>query len=90
MKTINYLVNFLSRVVGATGTICTNGEPRNLKQFRKLSRYIMQEDLLQPLITVQEAMNIAADLKLGTEMSSRKKRVVVRLLFLSIYLSLYP
>lgn len=65
------------RVVGAAGSICTNGSPRDLRQFRKLSRYIMQEDLLQPLITVQEAMAIAADLKLGSEMTRTKKRVVV-------------
>lgn len=57
--------------------ICTNNEARNLKQFRKMSRYIMQEDLLQPFITVQEAMLIAADLKLGTDITKQKKTVIV-------------
>lgn len=52
-----------------------------MRQFRKLSRYIMQEDLLQPLITVQEAMVIAADLKLGTNLSKRKKAVIVSNIF---------
>lgn len=69
--------NFCFRVVGANGLVCTNGDPRNLSQFRKLSRYIMQEDLLQPFITVQEQMNMAADLKLGNVISKEKKSVVV-------------
>ncbi|VVC91574.1 unnamed protein product [Leptidea sinapis] len=73
------LLNVLAgyRVDGASGMICTNGEARDLASFRKLSRYIMQEDLLQPLITVQEAMLMAADLKLGNKLNKEKKAVVV-------------
>ncbi|KAI8422551.1 hypothetical protein MSG28_006351, partial [Choristoneura fumiferana] len=51
-------LTFLGRVTGAGGQICTNSEPRDLRQFRKLSRYIMQEDLLQPLITLVIKMTV--------------------------------
>nr|ASS36029.1 ABCG1 [Samia ricini] len=73
------LLNILAgyRVTHATGVVSINGEPRDLRQFKKMSRYIMQEDLLQPYITVQEAMSIAADLKLGSDLSKRNKAVVV-------------
>ncbi|CAK1549244.1 unnamed protein product [Leptosia nina] len=73
------LLNILAgyRVLGASGIISTNGEARDLSLFRKLSRYIMQDDLLQPLITVQEAMMMAADLKLGENLDKAKKTVVI-------------
>ncbi|XP_045534774.1 ATP-binding cassette sub-family G member 1 [Papilio machaon] len=73
------LLNVLAgyRVNGASGIISTNGQQRDLRQFRKLSRYIMQEDLLQPLITVREAMAMAADLKLGSDMTAHRKAVIV-------------
>lgn len=69
------------RCFSATGQITTNGLPRDIRQFRKLSRYIMQEDLLQPRITVQESMMMAADLKLGSDLSKEKKLVIVSSLY---------
>lgn len=54
-----------------------NGEPRNIRQFRKLSRYIMQEDLLQPLLTVHECMLVAAELKLSRELSPEDKLTAI-------------
>ncbi|XP_026500914.2 ATP-binding cassette sub-family G member 1-like [Vanessa tameamea] len=73
------LLNILAgyRVNGASGFITTNGEPRDLRLFRKLSRYIMQDDLLQPLITVQESLTMAADLKLGNDMNKERKTIIV-------------
>lgn len=57
----------------ASGSVLVNGKPRVLKQFRRMSRYIMQEDLVQPKLTVLECMLFAADLKLGNSVSKQEK-----------------
>jgi len=49
-----------------------------MKFFSKLSSYIMQEDLVQPYLTVQESMQIAANLKLGDELKASEKQLAVR------------
>jgi ABC-type multidrug transport system ATPase subunit len=67
-----------SSSAGVSGTITTNGHPRQLKLFSKLSSYIMQEDLIQPFLTVQEGMQIAANLKLGDELKASEKQLAVR------------
>nr|QAA95924.1 ATP-binding cassette sub-family G member 8 [Diaphorina citri] len=69
------LLNVLAgyKVGNASGQILINSQPQDVKQFRKLSRYIMQEDLLQPGITVLESMMIAAHLKLGNSQTKAQK-----------------
>ncbi|XP_054260947.1 ATP-binding cassette subfamily G member 4-like isoform X2 [Macrosteles quadrilineatus] len=72
---MNILVGYTS--AGVSGTIMTNGHPRQMKLFNKLSSYIMQEDMIQPSLTVREAMMVAAHLKLGDELSTEDKELAV-------------
>lgn len=68
----------LLRVSDATGSVLVNGRPRDMRVFRKMSRYIMQQDMYQPMLTIREAMKIAADLKLGHDLTDDEKFELVR------------
>ncbi|XP_018330203.1 ATP-binding cassette sub-family G member 1 isoform X2 [Agrilus planipennis] len=75
------LLNFLTGFqTGMGGTIKSNGTLQSKKgadQYRKESCYILQDDQLQPYFTVTEAMNIAADLKVGYSISEKAKALLI-------------
>ncbi|XP_046962539.1 ATP-binding cassette sub-family G member 1-like [Vanessa cardui] len=72
---LNILAGYTSN--GVNGRITVNGHARDMRLFKKLSSYIMQDDLLQPRLTVSESMLIAADLKLGKELGRAEKELIV-------------
>lgn len=63
---------------GVQGSVKVNDRPRHMKLFNKLSSYIMQEDILQPRLTVHEAMMYSANFKLGSDIRQKDKLAVVR------------
>ncbi|XP_073996883.1 ATP-binding cassette sub-family G member 1-like [Rhodnius prolixus] len=73
------LLNALSgyRSCGVSGQLKLNGQPRDEAKFKKMSCYITQEDLLVPLLSLQEVMCFAASLKLPPTYSRKEKHAVV-------------
>lgn len=91
VRFINTVYCVSDRCGDARGSIMVNSRPRDIKTFRKMSRYIMQEDLLQPSLTVMESMEIAADLKLGHTISREEKldSVIIKQIYKTIRKKLF-
>uniref|UniRef100_T1GS24 ABC transporter domain-containing protein n=1 Tax=Megaselia scalaris TaxID=36166 RepID=T1GS24_MEGSC len=75
------------KTTGVDGSILLNGRRRDLPTFRRMSCYITQDDRLNPLLTVEENMHIAAKLKLGPNVPYEEKasRIEDILILLGLY-----
>ncbi|KAG5676193.1 hypothetical protein PVAND_006042 [Polypedilum vanderplanki] len=74
------LLNILSgyKTTKIDGSITMNGKERNISVFRKLSAYIMQDNQLHANLTVEEAMNVASNLKLSQKVLRGEKMNVIK------------
>ncbi|XP_063360799.1 ATP-binding cassette subfamily G member 4-like [Cydia amplana] len=60
------------------GKIYVNGRIRKPKWFRRRSCYILQDDKVQDMLTIEESLTIAAELKLGNHISKEQKTRRIR------------
>lgn len=62
---------------GSSGRVMLNGHDRkevSMEHFLRVSCYIQQDDEVRPLLTVKEALMMAAHLKLGFSVTYKEKK----------------
>lgn len=62
------------------GTVTLNGEVLESRMLKVISAYVMQDDLLFPMLTVEETLMFAAEFRLPRALSKSKKRMRVQAL----------
>jgi len=62
------------------GTVALNGEPLESRLLKVISAYVMQDDLLFPMLTVEETLMFAAEFRLPRTLSKSKKNARVQAL----------
>ncbi|XP_073989555.1 ATP-binding cassette sub-family G member 1-like [Rhodnius prolixus] len=85
---LNILAGYTVR--GSDGQILINGEDRTkigLEEFKKVSCYIQQDDVVRPLLTVRESMTLATHLKLGCSITHEDKKNKIKELLVMLGLS---
>ncbi|XP_057475324.1 ABC transporter G family member 6-like [Actinidia eriantha] len=62
------------------GTVTLNGENLESRLLKVISAYVMQDDLLFPMLTVEETLMFAAEFRLPSTLSKSKKKARVQAL----------
>ncbi|XP_076947148.1 ABC transporter G family member 20-like [Bidens hawaiensis] len=62
------------------GTVTLNGEVLESKLLKVISAYVMQDDLLFPMLTVEETLMFSAEFRLPRTLSKSKKKARVQVL----------
>ncbi|CAK9142945.1 unnamed protein product [Ilex paraguariensis] len=62
------------------GSVTLNGEPLESRLLKVISAYVMQDDLLFPMLTVEETLMFAAEFRLPRSLSKSKKKLRVQAL----------
>ncbi|GFZ14840.1 ABC-2 type transporter family protein [Actinidia rufa] len=62
------------------GTVTLNGENLESRLLKVISAYVMQDDLLFPMLTVEETLMFAAEFRLPSTLSKSKKKTRVQAL----------
>ncbi|XP_066245921.1 ATP-binding cassette subfamily G member 4 isoform X1 [Euwallacea similis] len=75
---LNILTGYIT--TGTKGQVLMNERPRNLSKFRKLSAYIRQDNQLHGNLTVNEAMEVAAKLKIGDKSPEERDDIITDIL----------
>ncbi|XP_062207362.1 ABC transporter G family member 6-like [Phragmites australis] len=83
---IDGLANRISRDA-LKGAVTLNGEPLTGNILKSISAYVMQDDLLFPMLTVTETLSFAAEFRLPRVLSPAKKRARVQALIEQLGLS---
>uniref|UniRef100_A0A1I8N535 Uncharacterized protein n=1 Tax=Musca domestica TaxID=7370 RepID=A0A1I8N535_MUSDO len=73
------LLNLLSgyRIRKTSGEILVNGEQQDMQRFRKIARYVLQDDHISPYFTLMETMMFASELKMDTKYSREQRQKVI-------------